>query len=63
MATDQNQSTAPDPPNPSTIITAILAAIVAEINDNRTLVGERDGLRTAHVLVRQVADAMGVKYD
>ena len=50
-------------PNPADLIQAILDELVAEINDPRTLPQERTGIRVAHVIVRRVAERMGVGTD
>lgn len=50
-------------PETTLLILAILDKIVAEIDDKRTLPGGRQGLRLAHIIVRQTADVMGVKYE
>lgn len=49
-------------PSASEFCAAVLDEIVTEINDQRIFPGERSGLRIAHVIVRRVAERMGVSY-
>lgn len=44
---------------PDGFTAAVLADLVAEINDPRTSADEAHGLRIAHVIVRRTADRMG----
>ena len=57
MADLKHQTTAED------FAKAVLAAVLAEIEDKRTAPEDRHGLQLAHVLVRITANKMGVRYE